>query len=487
MDLSKQCSLSSKWSLRNIQAIDVLLKSGFCMEAPFKVGLRYISREEEQAAKARVRDRKTRLAAMDDINHDNLDAESVAFLAETRRAIDDWVGIPNKKVNYVNIPGPEKRSASPSGINNYQKRLVHQLVRSEYPDLVSIGKSTFIQVIRYDQQRENSVQEARMRRVREHIFHQTGFRWIVEAMVGGDLSRLPPQTFVDPSCGSPRREEKILENYDYMQAKLRSKHLILVGHNLFTDLVNFYKCFFGSLPDKVEEFLATIHEIFPTIVDTKYLATHDCGSDFPSSMLEELDDKLNAKERPTITVDPDHPNYNDQKPLHEAGYDSLMTARVFLRLAAQLSEEGEHIVATGNGSQHGTQDAGDKLESRTTGLSPNATDIPPSSSIKSTVVIRGLDNHGGPAGVPSHQIAIAHTTKFDILVDRMDDDEPDDLDSEGYVFEDDPFLTSGGNPAVESKVKNGQLIPRLDSEFWKVYGNKLRMFGTAQRFCELKD
>lgn len=34
-------------------------------------------------------------------------------------------------------------------------------------------------------------------------------------------------------------------------------------------------------------------------------------------------------------------------------------------------------------------------------------------------------------------------------------------------------------------VRCGRLVPRLDSEFWKVYGNKLRVFGTETQVMHL--
>lgn len=58
------------------------------------------------------------------------------------------------------------------------------------------------------------------------------------------------------------------------------------------------------------------------------------------------------------------------------------------------------------------------------------------------------------------------------------------------VFQTDETIDTTGNsiPAAVSvetrrKVNNGELIPRLDAEFWKSYGNRLRVFGTEERVC----
>lgn len=41
-------------------------------------------------------------------------------------------------------------------------------------------------------------------------------------------------------------------------------------------------------------------------------------------------------------------------------------------------------------------------------------------------------------------------------------------------------------PSVEiQQAKKGHLIPRPGFQFWKVYGNKLRVFGTEERVCHI--
>lgn len=37
--------------------------------------------------------------------------------------------------------------------------------------------------------------------------------------------------------------------------------------------------------------------------------------------------------------------------------------------------------------------------------------------------------------------------------------------------------------AIRQKVDHGELIPRLEEEFWNVYGNMLRVFGTEEKVC----
>lgn len=208
-----------------------------------------------------------------------------------------------EKEGYVNVSrAKDGNSDEEFSLNNYQKRLVHQLVRSEYPDFVSLGRQTFVQVVRYDEKREQGVQESRMKALDARIAKQTGFRWIVEALVGGgDLSKIDPWCFtsvIDDPAGVD-----VISVTDYsrrIQDKLKSRQPVLIGHNLFVDLVYFYRTFIGPLPDSVEEFQQAIHALFPLVVDTKFMATHNCGSSKASSSLEEVNGGLSKRETPVI-------------------------------------------------------------------------------------------------------------------------------------------------------------------------------------------
>jgi poly(A)-specific ribonuclease len=46
----------------------------------------------------------------------------------------------------------------------------------------------------------------------------------------------------------------------------------IVGHNLFLDICHIFHSFYRKLPESVDEFKELVHEAFPSIFDTKYLA-----------------------------------------------------------------------------------------------------------------------------------------------------------------------------------------------------------------------
>lgn len=116
-------------------------------------------------------------------------------------------------------------------------------------------------------------------------------------MVGGDLTPIIPWNFQPGQDESKDSKALFIGLFD----RLKEKRTVLVGHNVFIDLIYFYACFFGKLPDQVEEFQRTIHDLFPIVVDTKYLATH--SNDNPAllrSSLEDLDLELSRLSVPLI-------------------------------------------------------------------------------------------------------------------------------------------------------------------------------------------
>ena len=113
-------------------------------------------------------------------------------------------------------------------------------------------------------------------------------------MVGGSLDGLDPHTFTRTVSGDGHiwvDPNKVAMDFQNLQQDLESHQTVLVGHNLFLDLINFYKCFIGALPDTVEQFSAAIHKLFPLIVDTKYMSAelhHETGQLGIEHNLEEI-------------------------------------------------------------------------------------------------------------------------------------------------------------------------------------------------------
>lgn len=192
----------------------------------------------------------------------------------------------------------------PPILSNMQRLLVHELVRKEYPNLKSRSlKWGFIQITPSNPEEEKKAKaEERSRQASAALNKDIGFRWIIEALVGGDLSGLKPQAFAPLMPLDPLKGCTVDEIAKRLKQRLAENRPVLVGHNCLTDLVYIYSCFIGPLPAAVEEFQVAIHQLFPTILDTKYMATHGFSSMNPASSLQEENRNVAKLKVPRIGV-----------------------------------------------------------------------------------------------------------------------------------------------------------------------------------------
>ena len=182
---------------------------------------------------------------------------------------------------------------------------MYQIIRSEHPDLVALPRSGFLEVVSYDKKREDAIKEQKVTAFKDKLSRQIGLRFVIEAMVGGDLNAINFTNCARTSNGlahwiDPKEYQR---EADVLKTKLASNRTVLVGHNLFMDLIYLYHTFLGVLPDKVADFQQTIHGLFPFIVDTKYLATQNNIDNNAKSGLEELDKEMAKVPVPLIGMD----------------------------------------------------------------------------------------------------------------------------------------------------------------------------------------
>lgn len=110
------------------------------------------------------------------------------------------------------------------GFNGYQRRILHQLLRKEFPGLIGISYEKHFQVGPVDEERERLVVQKRLNEFEEIIYSQRGVRHLFD---------------------------KIME--------LKKP---VVGHNLFTDLCYMHHMFIGKLPDDLEGFRVFLQQNF---------------------------------------------------------------------------------------------------------------------------------------------------------------------------------------------------------------------------------
>jgi hypothetical protein len=111
--------------------------------------------------------------------------------------------------------------------SSYYKRILHQSLPSMFRTLmIRSSKKHFIQIVENKDTTQNELKQARKQKFENRVDESIGLR-------------------------------KILE----MICTLNS---VLVGHNLFQDLVFIWSQFFGQLPSTLREFCEAIVETFPT-------------------------------------------------------------------------------------------------------------------------------------------------------------------------------------------------------------------------------
>lgn len=136
----------------------------------------------------------------------------------------------------------------------------------------------------------------------------------------------------------------------------------------------------------------------------------------------------------------------------------MLTAQIFIKLSAQLRD---------GGISKFPDPVELKGQSDTMGLNNTTLAVP--ESLKGSVEKESAARKK-PLKTPT-------STKLGTRFDALDVEEINDR-VESMALK---SRKSSSSVDVTRKVANGELIPRYGAEFWKVYGNKLRVFGTEER------
>lgn len=140
--------------------------------------------------------------------------------------------------------------------------------------------------------------------------------------------------------------------------------------------------------------------------------------------------------------------YLNKRSAHEAGYDSMLTAIAFLKMATHL-DEGK----LPKGKRGLFEDMSLRLVTALTNpvqdLFPSKDLIPKRSPFQDffDIEAEGEGSQAEEPEVPTSPLVLAYT----------------------------------GSKEVNEKVQKKLLIPRLGSEFWRTYGNKLRVFAAFEK------
>lgn len=119
----------------------------------------------------------------------------------------------------------------------------------------------------------------------------------------------------------------------------KSKKLI-VGHNCLLDIMYLTSQCFSNLPQCYDEFKKLIHQIFPNVIDTKFIASNDKFKDiFKTTVLNHVYERLQSEPFEKVEFEWENifQTYNLDSPKeHEAGFDSFLTGYCFLIISKYL-------------------------------------------------------------------------------------------------------------------------------------------------------
>ncbi|KHJ32627.1 putative caf1 family ribonuclease [Erysiphe necator] len=316
----------------NSSSCDFLHSNGFDFGKVFRTGVPYLSRAEESELRSEFELRAERNSKIPDLIIEDADKKASEFCDYIRNTITDWLEKPVQK--YVNIGTTDNK------LTGFQRRLVHQIVRRDFPNLRTYNRcdGDFMQIEKLNVEQEAIHRKFRLKKFDTKLLKQKGLGWIFEALCGGNLTGIDPLWVYNQQDEEPEKlPAGIATRITDVEAKLKLRNHIIVGHNIFMDLAFLYKTFVGPLPSQVEDFRKEIHRLFPRVIDTKFLATHGLESKYIRSSLKEVLEPFLKVDNPLILLHQDHRFYGSSFGKdHEAGYDSWMTAELFVKLSAKL-------------------------------------------------------------------------------------------------------------------------------------------------------
>ncbi|KAK0128249.1 hypothetical protein ONS95_000226 [Cadophora gregata] len=414
-------------------ACDFLNRNGFDFGKVFREGVPYLSRDEEDERRAEHSQRAQKNASIPDIVVGPEDLSTIEFSRLARKTITDWLNDPKPDLDFVNV------GSDAGSLNGFQRRLVHQLVRNEFPTLRTFARNDghFMQIERLDVKKEEEFQKRKDMRFNMLVAKQKGLRWIFEALSGGELSDIDPDWFCSKSAeDSEEQWFKVQREFAEVVETLRNKKHIIVGHNLFADLAFLFRTFIGHLPVNVKHFQEDIHALFPYVIDTKYIATYGADAMSTRSNLKELLAPLRKTHVPLILLHESHTTYGAEfGKEHEAGFDSWMTAELFVKLAASKRSEA-------NGSYDSDSEESSDISSGGVRLSKTE---------------RSSSTSSLPPAWHANQL---NTNPYAAL--SLDSPEEKEKDSK-------------------------QWLPPFEHKFWDIYVNKLRVNASEGGVCDLAE
>ncbi|XP_029680037.1 poly(A)-specific ribonuclease PARN-like [Formica exsecta] len=202
--------------------------------------------------------------------------------------------------------------------------------------------------------------------IRRLVYQETRIRWPNKVRVESKVENTWHCLSIQKA--GTKEEEKKKENQKRENEKLEMKQAvgfsnllkkivesgkIIVGHNMLLDLCHIVHQFFTPLPNDYLEFKTLIHDLFPSLLDTKVICqSQQFKEHVTSSNLNVLLDIVSKSPFSIPDVEPveGHSYSVSTEKSHEAGYDAYITGLCFIALSNYLGtlQKSENAMVLAN-------------------------------------------------------------------------------------------------------------------------------------------
>lgn len=293
-------------------SIDFLTEHGFDFNKLFRDGISYLRPYDEQKLREHFLARNTQDSFVStSLTSPGCTTEASGGSSQKKAAVPpEHKEFVEKACDSIEemLKDPEGKVTQFPPCNGYLRKLIYQSAKQRFKAGIHMESATnekkerFIVVTKVNEDEKKKLQEEKEAKEQELIENAVGFTQVVKMIA--------------------------------QSGKL------VVGHNMFLDLIHVVEQFLCPLPEQFDEFKATISAVFPRLVDTKVMANTPPFRDLiPSSVLADLVKQVSKKpfQKVVVQFDGGFSDYgeSDERP-HEAGYDAYITGLAFISMANYL-------------------------------------------------------------------------------------------------------------------------------------------------------
>nr|CAH7723026.1 unnamed protein product [Callosobruchus chinensis] len=288
-------------------SIHFLVSESFDFNKLFKEGIPYLNEEESETYKAAVEEsykrRSDLVQSRQDTTNDSIPIpdDAKAFIEDVIEQLEEFIKSGNDELQLPRC-------------NAFYRRLIYQTKTEKFADKISV--------------------ETRQLN-KDRILFATKFKSKED----------------EEESESKKYKEEVKELEDYIGFSKVIKMIInsrklVVGHNMCLDLLHTIEKFLMPLPEDYFDFKGMAHDLFPKILDTKYMSSCEPFKGIISSnVLKHLYDAVSQEpfKIPTLETEDGVQGYSvsDMKE-HQAGFDAYLTGVCFLAMWKYLGNFSKH-------------------------------------------------------------------------------------------------------------------------------------------------